>query len=97
MGAIHHCLTHEDISGPVNVVVPNASTNFDFTKTLGSVLHRPTIFPMPAFAAKLSLGEMAEELLLSSTRVGPQRLQETGYQFRCPTLEAALKHLLGTK
>ena len=95
VGAIEHCLTHSEISGPVNVVAPNPSTNFDFTKTLGSVLHRPTIFPLPAFAARLMLGEMADDLLLSSTRVIPSRLQETGYQFRCPTLELALQHVLG--
>lgn len=95
IGAVHHCLTHAEMSGPVNVVAPNSSTNSDFTKTLGGVLHRPTILPMPAFVAKLALGEMAEELLLSSTRVVPTRLQETGYQFRCPTLESALKHVLG--
>ena len=95
VGAIHHCLTHEKLSGPVNAVAPNAATNADFTKTLGGVLHRPTIFPMPAFAARLALGEMADELLLSSTRVVPKRLQETGYQFRCPTLESALRHVLG--
>ncbi len=95
VGAIEHALAHPEISGPVNAVAPNAATNYDFTKTLGHVLHRPTIFPMPAFAARLALGEMADELLLSSTRVVPQRLQETGYQFRCPTLEGALEHVLG--
>lgn len=95
IGAIQHCLDHTELSGPVNAVAPNPSTNHDFTKTLGHVLHRPTIFPLPAFAAKLALGEMAEELLLSSTRVIPERLQQTGYQFRCPTLESALRHLLG--
>ncbi len=96
LGAIQHCLNHTEISGPVNAVAPNAATNHDFTKTLGSVLHRPTIFPMPAFAARLALGEMADELLLSSTRVVPRRLQETGYHFHCPTLESALKHVLKT-
>ncbi|HLQ44838.1 MAG TPA: DUF1731 domain-containing protein, partial [Planctomycetaceae bacterium] len=95
VGAIHHALTSESLSGPVNAVSPESATNQAFTKTLGKVLQRPTIFPMPAIVAKLLLGEMAEELLLASTHVVPRRLQESGYQFRCPTLEGALRHLLG--
>jgi uncharacterized protein len=95
VGAIHHALTTGGLFGPVNAVSPEPVTNVVFTKTLGRVLRRPTIIPMPAFAAKLALGEMADELLLASTRVVPRRLTETGYQFRCPTLEAALRHVLG--
>ncbi len=95
VGAIHHALTTGGLFGPVNAVAPEPVTNAVFTKTLGRVLRRPTIIPMPAFAAKLALGEMADELLLASTRVIPRRLTETGYQFRCPTLEVALRHVLG--
>lgn len=95
VGAIHHALTTGGLFGPVNAVSPEPVTNAGFTKTLGKVLRRPTIIPMPAFAAKWALGEMADELLLASTRVIPRRLTETGYQFRCPTLEAALRHVLG--
>lgn len=95
VGAIHHAITHDELSGPVNAVSPEPATNRDFTKTLGRVLGRPTIVPMPAFAVRLLLGEMGEELLLASTRVVPNRLQATGYQFRCPTLDGALRHLLG--
>lgn len=95
VGAIHHAITHDELSGPVNAVSPEPVTNRDFTKTLGRVLGRPTIAPLPAFVVKLLMGEMGEELLLASTRVVPNRLQETGYQFRCPTLEGALRHLLG--
>ena len=95
VGAIHHAVTCDSLSGPVNAVAPEPVTNRTFTKTLGKVLHRPTIFPMPAFAAKLAFGEMGEELLLASTRVIPQCLQESGYRFRCPTLDGALRHLLG--
>ena len=95
IGAIHHALTCESLSGPVNAVAPEPATNRSFIKTLGGVLHRPTFFPMPAFAAKLAFGEMGDELLLASTRVVPQRLQESGYQFRCPTLDGALRHVLG--
>jgi NAD dependent epimerase/dehydratase family enzyme len=85
---------HEELSGPVNIVAPNPATNRDFTKTLGGILHRPTVFPMPAFVARLALGEMADELLLSSTRVLPERLQQSGYPFHCATLESALRHVL---
>ena len=95
VGAIHHAITHDELSGPVNAVSPEPLTNAEFTKTLGRVLHRPTIAPLPAFVVKLLLGEMGEELLLASTRVVPNRLQESGYQFHCPTLEGALRHLLG--
>ena len=73
---------------------PNPATNLEFTKTLGKVLSRPTLFPMPAFAARLAFGEMAEALLLGSTRVEPRRLAGSGYSFQYPTLEAALRHLL---
>jgi uncharacterized protein (TIGR01777 family) len=94
-GAVLHCLTHPELSGPVNATSPHPSTNYEFTKTLGGVLRRPTILPMPAFAARLAMGQMAEELLLSSTRVEPRKLQQTGYQFRQPLLENALRHVLG--
>lgn len=95
VGAIHHAITHDELTGPVNAVAPETLTNAEFTKILGRVLHRPTIAPLPTFVVKLLLGEMGDELLLASTRVVPNRLQETGYQFRCPTLEGALRHVLG--
>jgi hypothetical protein len=95
VGAIHHALVTTALEGPVNVVAPAAVTNREFTRTLGRVLRRPTIIPMPAVAARLAFGEMADELLLASTRVVPRRLRETGYAFREPDLEAALRHLLG--
>lgn len=93
--AILHAIMTGNLFGPVNAVAPNPVTNLEFTKTLGRVLGRPTIFPMPAFAAKLALGEMAEELLLASARVEPKQLLQSGYDFRQPTLEAALRDLLG--
>jgi uncharacterized protein (TIGR01777 family) len=80
--------------GPVNVVSPNPVTNQEFTKTLGRVLHRPTVMPMPAFAARLALGEMADELLLASTRVLPAALTAAGFQFQHPQLEGAFHALL---
>ena len=95
IGAIHHALATETLAGPVNVVAPQPVTNAEFTKTLGRVLGRPTVFPMPAFAARLAFGEMADELLLASQRVKPARLLDTHYQFRFPELEGALRHLLG--
>jgi uncharacterized protein (TIGR01777 family) len=94
VGAIHHAMTAESLQGPVNAVAPNTVTNQEFTKTLGKVIGRPTIFPMPAFAARLVFGEMADELLLASTRVQPTKLLSSGYIFRYPELEAALRHLL---
>jgi uncharacterized protein (TIGR01777 family) len=95
VGAINHCLTHAELTGPVNATAPNPASNHEFTKTLGGVLRRPTVLPMPAFAVRLAFGEMGQELLLSSTRVSPQRLQQSGYSFRYPTLEGALRHVLG--
>ena len=96
VGSIHHCLMNDRMSGPVNATAPNPATNYDFTKTLGRVLGRPTILPMPGWAARLALGEMANDLLLGSARVMPNRLSESGYQFQFPTLEGSLRHLLGT-
>ena len=93
-GAILHILSHEELQGPVNTVAPNPVTNLEFTKALGKVLSRPTILPMPAFAARLLFGEMADELLLASTRVQPKRLLSSGYEFKHPDLEPALRHLL---
>jgi hypothetical protein len=95
LGVIQHTLVTDQLRGPINVASPNPVTNREFTKTLGRILGRPTILPMPAFAAKLAFGEMAEALLLSSQRIEPQRLLQTGYSFRFPELEGALRYLLG--
>jgi len=96
LGAIHHALSTEALQGPVNVVAPQPVTNQEFTTTLGKVLRRPTRLPLPAFAARLLFGEMADALLLASTRVVPGRLVASGYTFHYPALEEALQHLLGT-
>lgn len=95
VGALHFALMTDQLRGPVNVVAPEPLTNREFTRTLGKVLHRPTIFPVPAPLARLGLGEMADHLLLCSVRVYPRRLQEQAYAFRNPDLEGALRHLLG--
>ena len=95
VGAILHALVTEPLAGPVNAVAPNPVTNREFAKTLGRVLRRPALLPLPAFAARLVLGEMAGALLLASARVVPARLQATGYAFREPVLEGALRRELG--
>lgn len=95
VGAIYHALQTPTLNGPVNVVSPQPVRNREFTKILGKVLFRPTIAPVPAFAVRLLFGEMADALLLSSTRVLPTRLESSGYRFRFPDLEGALRHLLG--
>jgi hypothetical protein len=95
LGAASHALRTDSLSGPVNTVSPHPATNREFTRSLGKVLSRPTLFPMPAFAARLLFGEMADALLLSSSRVEPVRLKRSGYQFLYPKLDAALWHLLG--
>jgi uncharacterized protein (TIGR01777 family) len=94
VAAIQHALSTEGLRGPVNVVSPQPVTNRGFTRTLGRALGRPTVFPMPAFAARLAFGEMADALLLSSQRVLPDRLLGSGYSFRHPDLEPALRHVL---
>lgn len=96
-GIIRHLITNESISGPVNLVSPAPVTNLEFTKTLGRVLSRPTIFPVPAFMVRLILGEMGEALLLASQRVIPARLQQSGYSFVHAELEDALRELLGNR
>ena len=95
VGAIRHALENASVEGPVNVGSPNPVTNARYTKALGEVLNRPTVFPLPAPAARLLLGEVADALLLASQRIDPAKLEETGYLFRYPELEGALRHLLG--
>ena len=95
VGAITHVLTTDSLHGPVNFVAPEVVRNSEFTQTLGRVLRRPTRFRVPAFAARLLFGEMAQALLLASTRVEAAKLQASGYSFRYPELEGALRHLLG--
>ncbi len=93
-GAIYHTLTTDSLKGPVNVTAPNPVTNKEFTNTLGEVLKRPAVVPMPAFAAKLAFGKMANDLLLASTKVAPKMLSDSGYEFQYPELENALRHIL---
>jgi len=95
LGAIHHAVMTESLAGPVNVTAPHPATSRDFATALGRVLERPAAVPVPAIVLRLAFGEMANVALLSSARVLPARLQETGYAFRYPGLEGALRFLLG--
>jgi hypothetical protein len=95
VGAIHHALCEESVRGPVNAVAPGPVSNAEFTRALARLLRRPALLPVPAFAARLAFGEMADALLLAGARVLPARLQASGYRFRFPELEGALRHLLG--
>jgi uncharacterized protein (TIGR01777 family) len=84
------------VCGPINVVSPQPVRNVEFTSVLAKALHRPALFPAPAFALRLMLGEMADALLLSSQRVGPQQLERLGYSFVHQDLASALKALLSS-
>jgi len=95
LAAIRQAMTDASLAGPVNIVAPNAVTNAEFTTKLGQALARPTLFPVPAFAARLAFGEMADALLLSSQRVDPTKLKQTGYTFLEPELSGALQRSLG--
>lgn len=91
---IEFILKTETISGPLNMVNPTPVTNHGFTKCLGKALSRPTVFPMPAFIAKLIFGEMADALLLSSIRVQPGKLINAGYEFMDKDLAKAFGSIL---
>jgi len=95
VGVVDHVLEHRGIRGPVNLVAPEAVTSKGFARALGEYLGRPAIVPAPAFAIKLALGEMAEALLLSSTKATPKVLEDTGYRFKAPTLADAFRSILG--
>lgn len=90
IGAIRHVLESETISGPVNLAGPRPVTNDEFSRTLAAVLHRPALVPTPAFALRLALGEFADEGVLVSQRVIPEKLTASGYRFRHDDVHAAL-------
>ena len=94
--AIEHCMQTTSLSGPVNLTSPSPVTNGEFAKALGKALHRPALLPLPAFMIRLLLGQMGTELLLSSTRVVPQKLLESGFEFHQITLEEAFSSLFST-
>lgn len=90
----HFALENKELNGAINATAPNPATNEEFTKTLGKVINRPTILPVPAFGIKLLFGEMGERLLLEGCRVVPEKLQNAGFEFQFTDLESALKHVL---
>ena len=94
LGLLTHALTSTSLVGPVNAVAPEPVTNAEFTRTLARVLSRPALVPIPRFAARLVLGELADVLLYSSKRVFPERAQTDGYVFDHPSLEVGLRHVL---
>jgi uncharacterized protein (TIGR01777 family) len=94
---VRAAISHEQMRGPVNVAAPGPVQNVEFTRVLARVLHRPAIFPAPAFALRIALGEMADALLLASQRVIPEKLRAAGYKFRYENLEGALREILGGK
>ncbi|MCY3665053.1 MAG: TIGR01777 family oxidoreductase [Gemmatimonadetes bacterium] len=96
VAALVYAVENDALRGPVNLTAPQQVTNAELTRTLGRVLRRPTLLPLPAFAAKLVLGELAEEGLLASQRVRPTRLLEAGFEFAYPELEGALRHALAS-
>jgi uncharacterized protein len=95
--AIRHAIEHESVRGPVNLVAPNPVTNADFARTLGQVLHRPTVLPTPMLPLKLRFGaELVESLLMGGQRVVPARLVESGFEFTASSLDAALRAIVGS-
>ena len=97
IGAMMFALQNQSMSGPVNVVGPSPVRNAEFVKALGKALHRPTIFPLPEFVIRTIMGEMGEELLLTSARAEPKKLCEAGYAFRYAKLEDALQATLSAE
>ena len=91
VGAAYHIINQPEISGPVNIVASESITNREFTETLGKVLNRPTILPMPEFAVKTLLGDMGNELFLASERVDPTVLKKSGFKWKSENLEDALR------
>lgn len=94
IGIIYYCMRQVSISGPVNAVSPYPVTNYEFTKTLGAVLNRPTFLTLPDFALRGILGEAADDLLLTSLRVRPEVMLENRFRFEYPKLGEALEYLL---
>jgi uncharacterized protein (TIGR01777 family) len=92
--ALRFLADRDDLAGPVNLAGPEPATNRELTRALGTVLRRPTVFPIPAFAIRLLYGEMGETLATVSNRVVPERLLDAGFSFTHPTLLAALEEAL---
>ncbi len=95
IGAIHHCLFSESLSGPVNIVAPHSARNADFVAALGRVVKRPTVLPLPAGVVGALFGEMGRSVLLGGARVVPDRLRSSGFEFLQSDLDGAIRHELG--
>ncbi|MFA6915332.1 MAG: TIGR01777 family oxidoreductase [Parachlamydiales bacterium] len=87
-------ISNNMLTGPVNAVAPDPVTNYEYTKTIGEVLSRPTFFSMPEFVARFAFGEMADEMILCSEKVLPSKLTANGFSFKHPKLKQSLEHLL---
>src|SRR5258705_7160200 len=90
VGILRLAIENASVRGAINIVSPQPLQNAEFTKVLAKVMHRPALFPAPAFALRLALGEMTDALLLVSQRVKPSELEQSGYRFAQPELPAAL-------
>jgi len=97
LGAMEHALFTDTLVGPVNLVAPNPVTNATFATTLGRVLERPALLPLPGFALELVYGEMAHATLLAGQRALPKALMASGFEFQHPTLEQALRTVLNSR
>ncbi|MEM9646566.1 MAG: TIGR01777 family oxidoreductase [Planctomycetota bacterium] len=95
LGGLYHIIGQDSLSGPVNLTAPQPTRNVDFASELSHAIRRKPLFPAPGFALRLAMGEMADALLLASTRVVPNKLIQTGYRFRFPELGDQLRYCLG--
>ena len=95
IASLLHAIMRPDLRGPVNITSPSPVTNRELTGVLAKVVRRPALARVPSIAAKVAFGEMAEAMLLASTRVMPESLEDDGFEFRHPDLETALRHVLG--
>jgi uncharacterized protein (TIGR01777 family) len=93
VAGLSFCVQHSDLAGPVNLTAPGPVTNAELSHSLGRVLNRPTVVPVPAMALRILYGEMAQ-IVTTGQRVIPRRLQEAGFEFRHPDLEPALRQVL---
>jgi uncharacterized protein (TIGR01777 family) len=94
VGILRFAIENNSVRGPINIVSPQPLQNAEFTKVLAKAMRRPALFPAPAFALRLALGEMADALLLSSQRVQPRAIEKLGYKFLYPNLALVLTKLL---
>jgi hypothetical protein len=95
VGLIIHAIAVETVAGALNGTAPAPVRNAEFARALGHALHRPALLPVPGFVLRLALGQLAEEVLLGGQRVLPKKAAETGYQFLYPTLDEALREIVG--